>query len=673
MMKTKSIILSALLLLGVGAATTSCEDMFTVDSSLVTTDLQPKDTVYQMLGIVKNMQRIMDRSVIFGELRADLVTTGDHTDADLVNIAKFNVSNPANNPYCDPTDFYNVINSCNIYLQYVDKDLKATHGTNGQNYYQKEIIATKCYRAWTYLQLAQIYGANNIPFVTEPVLTASGADDIIADQSNRSTMEGICTYLIDDILPYAQTNKNNDLRPSYSVSFTITSGGTSENISYANFFIPVRLMLAELYLWRGSFTQSVADFREAVRYYHDYLAFTNEPVTTNRGRTQWNETYEYSSSSYDNLFSPTARNNEYVAFIPMDTTAYYGNYSDLRSIFNSKPANNYYPAATLSNRLIEISQAQNYFMFDSTGVNVVREVAPKDESFWRSKWQNNYWIYIGDLRLSSIYRDIQMSREDLNNANLSDRWYINQKYQDITSVRDLQTDQRGGFVGIYRRAIVYLHFAEALNRAGFPESAFTILKYGISTSALKKYAPTEFDDLAQITSRGIDGDATVWDVDDFITRDMVGWNDRNAITQYPIHSNGSGESWYDYTYYIPADSTGYMVVPDSIVLKPTSTAEDTLAHDSINTVREIAIANNIAWRDTQRPAMQAAVAQLILTEQALEGMFEGTRFGDLMRYSKWIGDDGYLGRAVNARGGSLESEGLDLGSESKWYIPLPKR
>ena len=57
-MKLKSIIACGLLLLGMGAATTSCEDMFEAENNLVTTDLTPNDTLYQMMGIVQRMQKL---------------------------------------------------------------------------------------------------------------------------------------------------------------------------------------------------------------------------------------------------------------------------------------------------------------------------------------------------------------------------------------------------------------------------------------------------------------------------------------------------------------------------------------------------------------------------------------------------------------------------------------
>ena len=82
----KVAIFSALTAMGGGILFTSCEDMFTTDNGLVTSTLAPRDTVYTMMGIVKGMQRIMDRTVLFGELRSDLVDVGLTTPSDLRDI-----------------------------------------------------------------------------------------------------------------------------------------------------------------------------------------------------------------------------------------------------------------------------------------------------------------------------------------------------------------------------------------------------------------------------------------------------------------------------------------------------------------------------------------------------------------------------------------------------------
>ena len=119
---------------------------------MVETNLTPQDTVYQVMGIVKKMQKLVDRTVLLGEVRADLVNVNASASLDLKELAANNVSET--NAYNNPSDYYDVINSCNIYLAYVD----GTQVSNGELKFLKEIIAVKCYRAWAYLELAKIYG-----------------------------------------------------------------------------------------------------------------------------------------------------------------------------------------------------------------------------------------------------------------------------------------------------------------------------------------------------------------------------------------------------------------------------------------------------------------------------------------------------------------------------------
>ena len=136
-------------LLGVGTATTSCEDMFTADNNLVTTDLAPKDTLYQMMGILKSMQKLGDRTVLLGEIRADLIDIDpNHSSKDLQELANNTVS--FDNVYNKPADYYAVINNCNVYLANVDS-MRNSQGT--EKYYMKEICAAKCFRAWAYLEV----------------------------------------------------------------------------------------------------------------------------------------------------------------------------------------------------------------------------------------------------------------------------------------------------------------------------------------------------------------------------------------------------------------------------------------------------------------------------------------------------------------------------------------
>ena len=662
---------------------TSCEDMFTAENKLVTTDLAPKDTLYQMMGIIQNMQKIADRSIILGEVRADLVQLNTiSASTDLQELAQNATS--TSNAYNDPTDYYAVINSCNIFLANVDSTLRAM----GESYYEKEIIAAKCFRAWTYLELAKIYG--KVPFVTTPVITASEADDIVTKFNDASTgagdMVSITTFCINDLLQYASRDRNAALLPSYG-----------SNSSYMrHFFIPVRLMLAELYLYRGSFTQNQADFVEAVRYYHDYLAFPGEEITTGTYTAEWtSNSFSFVNNNYDLRFSGTPKsaysNDDYLVYVPMDTIAYYGTTSSVRSLFNAQYSNNYYAPIIPSTRISEISQAQDNCVFvynSATDYEVV--FAPKDESAYGDF--DYPYLYIGDLRLLNIFSTY--SETDLYHGEYSKTRQFNLKYTD-GSLR-LRDDERQNFVALYRRPIVYLHLAEALNGAGFPETAFCILKYGLSESSLRNYvSEKEIAGLTAITSRGFSGEfanAAGWDEDIFHTRDQFALNYNSSaggetgnirLNQYGIHSLGSGDSWANPLYVLPTDVSGLLPEPEFTAQLPeNATHEDSLAYqtavDEYNAALEKVTKNNKEWleSDEVREKRQAALALIILEEEALEGSFEGTRFYDLMRYSKWSGNTAFLGNTVSQRNGSENIDASLLGklaSEAGWYLPLKKR
>ncbi|MCR5180045.1 MAG: RagB/SusD family nutrient uptake outer membrane protein [Bacteroidaceae bacterium] len=71
--------------------------------------------------------------------------------------------------------------------------------------------------------------------------------------------------------------------------------------------------------------------------------------------------------------------------------------------------------------------------------------------------------------------------------------------------------------------------------------------------------------------------------------------------------------------------------------------------------------------------VQKAVAHLILDEEALETAFEGNRFFDLVRYSRFCGSADELARRVASRDGSLDATLYSrLQTEANWYFPLPQ-
>ena len=153
-----------------GTATlTSCDDFFNQESDDVLYADQEHldaaiDTIYSVTGILNKLQALADRTILLGEVRADLVDLTSVASNDLRELANFNVSD--DNMYNAPADYYAVINNCNYFIAHADTALRTN---SNENVFMKEYAAVKAIRAWTYLQLVLNYG--QIPFVTEPLLS----------------------------------------------------------------------------------------------------------------------------------------------------------------------------------------------------------------------------------------------------------------------------------------------------------------------------------------------------------------------------------------------------------------------------------------------------------------------------------------------------------------------
>lgn len=558
---------SLLPLAGGGWVGVSCSNLMDTDSELVErledNRLQePTDSVYSVMGIIYKMQTIADRTVLLGELRSDLTTTTAAASKDLKAITNFTVDNQ--NAYNRISDYYAIINNCNYFLKNVNKDLVK----NDRKVFESEYAVVKAFRAWTYLQLAQVYGS--VPLITEPLLTEEDSRNAM-NQSPKGITE-ICDFFIDDIKPYVDTKL-----PVY---------GQINNLNSQKFFIPVRALLGDLCLWAGR-------YGEAAQYYHDYLALRTNPIPTSTSAATWADINTKEFRSTRSSLSYGSASSECLCYIPMETSEFYGIKSELSNIFNSTSINQQFAQVTPTDRMRQLSAAANYCTTSSNADGSQDTIYAPKENLERSE-------LVGDLRFGTAYDN-----------------RVSNKERFARTSNEIQTIDKLNSTGVtlYRVNILYLRYAEALNRAGYPQSAFAVLKYGLYEDVVW----SQIDDEERTAAANLIN----FDSDNFTIENTQG-----------VHSRGCGRADCDTLYQIPQPTTSL------------ASRADTVAY--------------------QIPLVE----DMILNEMALEGAFEGYRFYDLMRVALRRNKPAYLADPVSRRMGTPDDALRSLlMNTNNWYLP----
>ena len=544
----------------------SCSDMLETDSELVEFEQDntldhPTDSVYSVLGIINRMQIIADRTVLLGEVRGDLVEVTEAASSDLKRLAAFDFSQP--NKYNQVSDYYAVINNCNYFLAHVDTAMQR----RGRKLFAYEYAAVKAFRAWTYLQMVQIYG--QVPLVTMPIMTEREAEE--ARQQAPSDIVQVCNFFIDDLTPYALVD--------------VPKWGTVSGYDSEHFFLPMRALLGDLCLWAGR-------YEEAARWYNSYLNDKKNPVLMNyTNRIQWTSPTEFlrAQDSYNALYS-----SEVLSYIPMEERVFDGIVSDLSNVYESTTENRYYFQLTPSAGMRRLSADQIYCMEYKTGTQTDTIYVPRTGM--------SDGLFVGDLRLLSNFRQTSVGGQDAYSEYSS-------LYQTINKLSSL-------YIPTYRVNLVYLHYAEALNRAGLPQSALAVLKYGLCSENISLHVDS--------VERSNAGTLIAFDENVFTKENTIG-----------IHSVGSGDSHCNAYYDLPQPASAL------------ASRQDTVNY--------------------QIPLVE----DMIVNELALEGAFEGYRFYDLMRVALRRNNPAYLAKPVSRRS-SNDSETLYtmLMDKNNWYLPL---
>jgi len=613
----KKILAAGLVCCGIAATMSSCEDMFETDSDRQIFDPaldQKTDSMFYTLGILKGLQMAADQYVMQGEMRGDLVSTNQYTETALRQLANFSAD--ASNKYDSAYVYYRVINNCNYYIAHRDTSLR----TGSRQVTLPEYAEALAVRAWAYMQLCKQYGS--VPFYTDPLVSIGDANR----QLETKDLQGICDALVPEMQRFSGTPV-----PVYgNISAGVLNSSDSDNpqekiINSQRAMLPIDLVIGDLFL-------ETHQYEQAARYYFNFLRLNEwtvrqayiiptdgyfmrilEDKMPSSLTMTINGGYQWSS-----IFSVTS-DNDIVTFIPLAANRLRGIVTELPGIFGydfysttsgSASSNERYlleRQIDASPSYVALSDAQEYYYTpgaSSGGSTVVRTAD------------------IGDLRRLVTMR--QVAKND--------------------SAFAVMTKFTSANVPIYRTAAIYLRLAEALNRMGYPDAAFAILKDGINEDLLTYVQHGDSTDLeagrylrpqtAQLLQTTIP----------FLSTE----NSQMFEENWGIHSRG--------TYYTQGAFSPYQY--ETIVARK---------------LDELQQGNGIRPTGTLNDTINA-MEDILCDEMALELAFEGNRFGDLARMARHKNRSGLYGTNFGsqwlAQKLAYKRPVVDLTDEQNWYLPL---
>lgn len=532
----------------------SCSDMLSVDSKRLTTDTQ-----YDLNApgdSVYSMFGVLSR---LQKLADSYVLLGE-LRGELLNVTA------TSDIYLREINDFN-ISSDNIYVNikdyyavinncnYLIQKLDTSVVDKGQKLKLREYAALKAIRAWTYMQVALNF--KTAKYYDKPILTVADAQKKVPEY----TIEQLADLLIDDLKPLKDV--------------TYPNLGTIDSYNTSMSYFPVNFVLGDLYLWRGSITGNTADYESAATAYHQ-LMYDNRIVIDKVNTSYWvpvNNTISNDAYiNWLNAFSLT--NNEVITTITCPTD--YG---------------------------------QNFYL-DS--LNNQSKIAPSSISI--SNWmKQTYYLNEasnsqGDLRMyGSIWFKEFSTKPTSNNSYTVENGYNFYIYKYKLYKQN---------VIVYRSSLLYLRYAEAVNRLHKPKLAFAVLKYGLNSTNLfnEKIVPAK-----EKTSP---------------LQTYMSFSDSRFANNVGIRMRGLGNMDKDTTFYTIPKMAG---MTDSVLY----------------------------------------VEDMIQQELSLETAYEGNRFQDLMRITlrriqTGEGTAAYLADKIAAKNtDNKEAIRTKLMDTNSWYI-LPK-
>lgn len=668
--------------MGVGIATTSCEDMLTPDLTRYTENFSGRDTVYFYNGILRNVQDMVEQNELLGDLRSDLVTTTKYTSDSISNIVKYeNKRIDGEDQLLNRAAYYKVINQCNFYLAKVD----TTAQKNNIKYMKREYAQVLNIRAWAYLQLVQTYGT--VPFITKPVDNADTGWE--KNPEKWATADNLLDLLKTDLktangIEYA----NGYGYPDYG-EYQTGNSNFKVNTKYLRFYSD--LILGDLYLLHSANRQ---DYIEAAKSYYKFLRrYNNSTYNVTGGFATYsryqlpNGTYQYTpnvDSWIGSGLNASSLGNENITIIPSAANNTFGRVLSRNvQIFGFDPSSRNSTSSDVNGGSVstsgQVTISVNYRSRQVGPSNAYVNLC-KTQSYSNTEYASGiasnitYFTGVGDARMygtAPIVETKEGGRDENENR------YIMKSA--VPSSVDGSGLAHGAsfkhFRSIYRVRQVWLRYAEAINRAGFPRLAFAVLRDGIDhqtlptlTDSIKyinadstKYHTVTYLDSTSVenTSRGVfylgndemrraqaEPEHSLF-LPDFENKDNNEW-----LSNRGIHEQGCGASSVLDTIFSYKNVVAKRIEEEA---KRTNSLTASVKRHIRNLRRyDVTVGDdtNTGTGDVEEDGEQKepapaevnplevqAVETLIADECALETAYEGSRMFDLIRFARHMNND----------------------------------
>lgn len=668
--------------MGVGIATTSCEDMLTPDLTRYTENFSGRDTVYFYNGILRNVQDMVEQNELLGDLRSDLVATTKYTSDSISNIVKYeNKRIDGEDQLLNRAAYYKVINQCNFYLAKVD----TTAQKNNIKYMKREYAQVLNIRAWAYLQLVQTYGT--VPFITKPVDNADTGWE--KNPEKWATADNLLDLLKADLktangIEYA----NGYGYPDYG-EYQTGNSNFKVNTKYLRFYSD--LILGDLYLLHSANRQ---DYIEAAKSYYKFLRrYNNSTYNVTGGFATYsryqlpNGTYQYTpnvDSWIGSGLNASSLGNENITIIPSAANNTFGRVLSRNvQIFGFDPSSRNSTSSDVNGGSVstsgQVTISVNYRSRQVGPSNAYVNLC-KTQSYSNTEYASGiasnitYFTGVGDARMygtAPIVETKEGGRDENENR------YIMKSA--VPSSVDGSGLAHGAsfkhFRSIYRVRQVWLRYAEAINRAGFPRLAFAVLRDGIDhqtlptlTDSIKyinadstKYHTVTYLDSTSVenTSRGVfylgndemrraqaEPEHSLF-LPDFENKDNNEWLSNRGIHEQGCGASSVLDTIFSYKNVVAkrieeeAKRTNSLTASVKRMIRNLRRYDVTVGDDT-NTgtgdVEEDGEQKEPAPAEVN-PLEVQAVETLIADECALETAYEGSRMFDLIRFARHMNND----------------------------------